>query len=277
MLAPSGLKSKVFNTVRYYDLYPLGEQAVVVRLSGGISDQTLRLVSMAAKRLEQHRPPEVTELVQAYRTVTVYYDPVQIYAKSNRGGPGEPGKGGADWIGKTDRSPYESMCLWIRECFNDPDLELSAVGERNGTESNGTCDGMETVTTVPACFGGSFGPDLDEVAALAGLSAAEAVELYCSVTYRVHMIGFAPGFPYLGGLPERLAAPRRARPRLEVPAGSIGIAGSQTGIYPLATPGGWQLIGRTSLKLFQQEQSRPSLLQAGDLIRFVPTPKESLC
>lgn len=127
---------------------------------------------------------------------------------------------------------------------------------------------------MPVCFEEEYGPDLAELAAHASIQRKEAVELLCSAAYRVHMIGFMPGFPYMGGLPEQLAAPRRTEPRLAVPAGSVGIAGKQIGIYPFASPGGWQLIGRTPLRLFDPERTKPSLLAAGDQVSFRPIAKE---
>lgn len=129
---------------------------------------------------------------------------------------------------------------------------------------------------IPVVYGGESGPDLAEVAQLSGLTPKQVVELHTSVDYVVWFLGFQPGFPYLGGLPERLAMPRRAEPRLQVPAGSVGIGGAQTGIYPLATPGGWQLIGRTSQALFSPNRDDPVLLHPGDTVRFVPQ-KEGIC
>ena len=128
---------------------------------------------------------------------------------------------------------------------------------------------------IPVCYGGEFGSDLEFVANEHGLSAAEVIAIHSGAEYLVHMIGFAPGFPYLGGLPETIATPRKATPRLKVPAGSVGIAGAQTGIYPLETPGGWQIIGRTPLAMFNAMSDPPSLLQAADRVRFTPiTPEE---
>ena len=114
------------------------------------------------------------------------------------------------------------------------------------------------------------GPDLPLVAAKSGLSVNEVVELFTSSAYRVFMIGFLPGFAYMGEVDERIALPRKQQPRQVVPKGSIGIAGRQTGIYPLESPGGWQLIGRTEVELFTPYAERPTLLQPGDLVRFVP-------
>jgi len=129
---------------------------------------------------------------------------------------------------------------------------------------------------IPVIYGGEAGPDLDAVAQHSQLSAREVVELHASTQYVVYFIGFQPGFPYLGGLDSRLHTPRRAEPRLVVPAGSVGIGGSQTGIYPLATPGGWQLIGRSDITLFDPSQQPPTLLRPGDSIRFIPS-KEGVC
>jgi KipI family sensor histidine kinase inhibitor len=129
---------------------------------------------------------------------------------------------------------------------------------------------------IPVIYGGEQGPDLNEVAQHSGLTPKQVVELHASVDYVVWFLGFQPGFPYLGGLPEQLAMPRRAEPRLLVPAGSVGIGGAQTGIYPLATPGGWQLIGLTSQPLFDPHKDDPVLLRPGDTLRFVPQ-KEGVC
>ena len=129
---------------------------------------------------------------------------------------------------------------------------------------------------IPVIYGGEQGPDLTEVARLSGFTPKQVVELHASVDYVVWFLGFQPGFPYLGGLPASLAMPRRAEPRLKVPAGSVGIGGQQTGIYPLSTPGGWQLIGRTSLPLFSPNREEPILLRPGDTVRFVPQ-KEGIC
>lgn len=129
---------------------------------------------------------------------------------------------------------------------------------------------------IPVVYGGVAGPDLDAVARQNDLTPAQVVALHSSAEYIVYFLGFQPGFAYLGGLPDILATPRRAEPRLEVAAGSVGIGGSQTGIYPLATPGGWQIIGRTPLSLFNPDNASPTLLLPGDSVRFVPQ-KEGIC
>jgi 5-oxoprolinase (ATP-hydrolysing) subunit B len=129
---------------------------------------------------------------------------------------------------------------------------------------------------IPVIYGGDAGPDLQVVADHAAMTPRQVVELHSSSAYVVYFIGFQPGFPYLGGLDSRLHTPRRAEPRVIVPAGSVGIGGSQTGVYPLATPGGWQLLGQTSISLFDPQLQPPTLLRPGDSVRFVPQ-KEGVC
>jgi len=126
------------------------------------------------------------------------------------------------------------------------------------------------VVEIPVCYGGEFGPDLEFVARHNDLSPEEVIRLHSTTLYPVYMLGFSPGFAYLGGVPKAIATPRLSTPRTEVPAGSVGIAGEQTGIYPIATPGGWQLIGRTPLRLFDPQRDPPALLRPGDRVRFIP-------
>jgi inhibitor of KinA len=127
---------------------------------------------------------------------------------------------------------------------------------------------------IPVCYGGEFGPDLNDVAAMHGMTPAQAIELHSSPIYIVYFLGFAPGFAYLGGLPGALASPRLETPRAKVPQGSVGIGGNQTAVYPFATPGGWRLIGRTPVAMFRRDQARMSLLQIGDHVRFSAISKE---
>jgi inhibitor of KinA len=130
---------------------------------------------------------------------------------------------------------------------------------------------------IPVCYGGEFGPDLNDVAGVHNLTSDQLIELHSSAIYTVYFLGFVPGFAYLGGLPERLATPRLATPRRSVPRGSVGIAGGQTGIYPFAIPGGWNLIGRTPLDMFRADRVEMSLLAIGDQVRFTAiSPDDSL-
>lgn len=141
-------------------------------------------------------------------------------------------------------------------------LEELVIKSENGLTGKGR------VVTIPVVYGGRFGPDLTEVANFHQMTEGEIVNIHTRNTYLVYMIGFTPGFPYLGGLDEAIATPRKATPRTFVPAGSVGIGGNQTGIYSMDTPGGWQIIGRTPLQLFSPNKKNPTLLRAGDQIRF---------
>jgi len=142
---------------------------------------------------------------------------------------------------------------------------LSALAEALPSRQAGPSKTVE----VPVVYGEEFGPDLADVAAYARLPVEEVIRLHTSVAYRCYMLGFSPGFPYLGLVPEVIALPRLAEPRVSVPPGSVGIAGSQTGLYPLESPGGWRLIGRTPLRLYDPNRAQPFLIEAGDTVRFV--------
>lgn len=140
------------------------------------------------------------------------------------------------------------------------------------------CDSGGRHIEIPVYYGGSHGPDLGDVAAFHGITPEEVVRRHTEPVYTVFMMGFQPGFPYLGGLPEHLHTPRRAVPRTQVAAGSVGIGGAQTGVYPFASPGGWQIIGHTAQPLFDAAQYPPTLLAAGDTVRFVAAGiDDSLC
>ena len=134
----------------------------------------------------------------------------------------------------------------------------------------GGAAGAKRVFEIPVCYGGDFGPDMQNICDHSGLSEAEVIELHSSRDYLIYMLGFLPGFCYLGGLDEKLHTPRLASPRLQIPAGSVGIGGSATGIYPMDSPGGWQLMGKTPVRTYDPDRAVPILVSAGDYIRFVP-------
>jgi len=148
-------------------------------------------------------------------------------------------------------------------------VELEALLRELAINGAGA-DAAQRAVEIPVRYGGVCGPDLEDVARHTGLSAERVVELHSSTEYLVHFLGFSPGFPYLGGLPAQLATPRLAAPRTLVPGGSVAIGGSQTGIYPMDSPGGWRIIGRTPLRLFDAQASPPALLVMGDRVRFTP-------
>ncbi|MBE6929988.1 MAG: 5-oxoprolinase subunit PxpB [Ruminococcaceae bacterium] len=142
--------------------------------------------------------------------------------------------------------------------------------ERLLPECNQTSGAQKRIFEIPVCYGEDFGEDLPDVAAHAKISAEEVIRVHSSTDYLIYMLGFLPGFAYLGGLDERIATPRLQSPRTKIPAGSVGIGGDQTGIYPLDSPGGWRLIGRTPVKPYDPRRAEPILYRAGDYIRFIP-------
>lgn len=217
-------------------LYPLGDAAVVVHFGDDISEQTHRQVRAFSAYLQQHPFNGLIEYVPAYTTVTVYYDPWVISEKGQL-------------------NPYTKVTGFLQRM-----LPLIAGAEENSPPR---------MVEIPVLYGGEAGPDLEYVARVNELSPEQVIALHTQQEYLVYMIGFAPGFPYLGGMNKRIAAPRKETPRQSIPAGSVGIAGEQTGIYPLETPGGWQLIGQTPVPLFTPKGKTPTLLQAGDVVRFV--------
>jgi inhibitor of KinA len=218
-------------------LFPLGDAAVVVQFGDSISPAVHLAIQDFSAHLKHQPFAGLRECVPAFTTLTVYYDPWLV---SEQG----------------QYQPYERACELLQRTLLDAPAAPPVTT-------------FETVE-IPVCYGGDQGPDLAAVAHHTGLTPTEVIARHTAPTYLVHMIGFTPGFPYLGGLDAQLATPRRAEPRPLVPAGAVGIAGAQTGIYSLPTPGGWQLIGRTPLRLFDPNAASPSLLRAGQHLRFVP-------
>lgn len=209
--------------------YPLGDSAVVIELGNVISENTHHHIISIGSFLEEYSFDGFTEYVPAFTTVTVFYDPLV--------------------------TNYKVVEALLKEMLQ---------------EVNDGQDPVEIITVdIPVLYGGDQGPDLSFVAKHTGISEAEIINIHTSATYLVYMIGFAPGFPYLGGMNEKIACPRKEIPANKIPAGSVGIAGIQTGIYPIETPGGWQIIGQTPLKLFDANRNPPALIKAGNKLRFV--------
>ncbi|NEU30226.1 5-oxoprolinase subunit PxpB [bacterium LRH843] len=218
-----------------FDVRPLGDQAIRVGFGNVVSKEIHQRIRTFCTLLEQITHPAVKEWVPSYTAVTIFYDC-------------------AYWS-------YEEAVKEIKRI---------AAMKMEGKQSL-----PARIVRIPVCYGGKWGPDLAEVASRNGITEEEVVRLHSDRTYLVYMIGFAPGFPYLGGLNPLLATPRKKEPRRLVPAGSVGIAGEQTGIYPLATPGGWQLIGQTPFSLYDPNREEPTLLRAGDeLIFYAISPRE---
>ncbi|MCI1187838.1 5-oxoprolinase subunit PxpB [Hymenobacter sp. DH14] len=223
-------------------LFPLGDAAVVLEFGSAISPATHAAIAAFSARLAARPFVGLREAVPAFTTLTVYYDP---WRASEHGRHPEP---------------YERVATQLQLLLAETPATAATAAAQ--------------VVEIPVCYGGAFGPDLAFVAQHSGLSLEEVIALHTAPEYLVHMIGFAPGFPYLGGLDARLATPRRPQPRPLVAAGAVGIAGPQTGIYSLPTPGGWQLIGRTPLRLFNPEWAAPSRLRAGQRLRLVAISEE---
>lgn len=221
---------------------PVGDTALRVELGEKMDAATHARVQTACAALAAAALPGVIELVPAYTTVVLHYDPVALAA--------------AD-------APPDDLAGWLGGRVAGVLARAAKVKPPRGR-----------TVEVPVCYDAEFAPDLRRVAERARLSEAEVVRRHQRGDYWVALVGFAPGFPYLAGLPGELAAPRLARPRTQVPPGSVGIAGEQTGIYPLASPGGWNLIGRTPLRLFNPHADPPALLQAGDRVRFRAISRE---
>jgi inhibitor of KinA len=215
-------------------LEPMGDSAVVATLGSGIDAGTLAAVLSFAEAVVAARRPGITDVVPAYATVTAFYDPALFMEPTG--------------------DAYGAVCGFLESC-----------GAKAGAAGRGHAPRL---VEIPVCYGGEFGPDLPAVAEHCGMSAADAVSLHSGADYLVHAIGFTPGFPYLGGLPDALRTPRRGTPRAHVPAGSVAIGGSQTGVYPFDSPGGWRIIGRTQLALFLPNRQPAALLRPGDRVRF---------
>jgi len=231
---------------------PLGDSALLIRLGDNIDARTNSLALALAEALREAKLPGVRDVAPAYASVGVRFEPDATAG---------PGVGGSSNEFLAQRI-HELVGALLHNTLSHPN---DAVGDGQGGARP-----ADDLIEVPVCYGGDFGPDLDALAAHAKLDAQDVVARHVRVEYRVAMLGFMPGFPYLLGLDEALHAPRRASPRTRVPAGSVAIGGAQTGIYPRELPGGWQLIGRTPLTLFDAARAQPALLRPGQRVRFRP-------
>lgn len=215
-------------------IYAIHDTAITIEYSQQISEEINRHVVALQEYIEQADLPGFIECVPAYSSLTVYFDK------------------------KSDLQELQRIIENKISTFSD--FENSDQSQHN----------IQTPVIIPVCYDLEFGSDLNTVSAQLGLSIEEIIELHSKQFYRVYMIGFIPGFPYMGTLPRELEMPRKKTPTLKVPAGSVAIAGKQTGIYPAEVPGGWHIIGKTPIRLFNKSIPPYCLLKAGDLVQFKP-------
>jgi KipI family sensor histidine kinase inhibitor len=207
-----------------------GDSMLLVELEAAIDPVINERAILLAAGIRAKAGRGIRDVAPGYATVGVHFDPLQTDLAA---------------LERAIESEFASLA------------DLDAVADRQAIE-------------IPVRYGGSDGPDIEHVAAFAGCTVADVIARHSERTYRVYMLGFVPGFAYMGRVDQSIAAPRHRVPRERVPAGSVGIAGLQTGVYPVESPGGWQLIGRTATVMFDANRPRPSLLSAGDMVRFVP-------
>ena len=225
-------------TATKFKIYPIAENAISISFGDIMDEATMDQIYSLKALIEKQPFTGYYTSVPAYTTLTLFYDPVLFQG---------------------DKLLTESMA--VDQVSNYISLLIKETTLSSSSNKN--------VIQIPVRYGGEEGPDLLEVANLNGLTPEEVVNIHSGAYYKVCMIGFVPGFAYLSGLSNLINAPRKHTPRPLIPKGSVGIAGSQTGIYPLETPGGWQLIGKTNIDLFNANRNPPSLLKAGDIIKFI--------
>jgi inhibitor of KinA len=228
------------------EIVPLGDSALIVRVREKFEDaaeETLNEILKTFQRLRNAAIPGVVELAPAYTSLAVFFDPVDVAKASGTA---------------------SDIFDWLAARIGAATVPKRKERRRSAPRT----------VEIPVCYDPEFAVDLDEVARYAQISTKEVVDLHSAADYRVACIGFVPGFPFMAGLPKKIATPRRSNPRKEIPPGAVGIGGAQTGIYPLRSPGGWNLIGRTPLKLFDPTKDPPALLHAGDRVCFRPITRE---
>lgn len=213
-----------------FNIHQISETSVLIEFGNEINPETNKKIRILCEYLENNPLHGLVEYIPYFTSVSIIYDPLKI-------------------------NPFEKVREKLESILSS--LDFSSEYE-------------EHIVEIPVCYGNEYGPDIEYVAEVNNISVNEVIDIHSKGKYLVYMIGFAPGFPYLGGMSEKIATPRRKTPRTAVPKGSVGIAGMQTGVYPLETPGGWQLIGRTPIKLFDAESKEKTLLKCGDIIKFYP-------
>jgi inhibitor of KinA len=224
-----------------FSIYPLGDQAITFSLGNSISQTDHQKIQAMSQWLEQHPLPGLSDIIVAYSSITITYDLYQLK------------------LAASSSTVFEFAAEKLREAYRNSDHADNLFQKR---------------WRVPVCYEGAFAPDLPDVAAFGNISAAEVIALHTARIYQIYMIGFLPGFPYMADVDRKIAAPRKEKPRTLVEAGSVGIAGVQTGIYPVPSPGGWQIIGRTPFKMFDSTAAPPAKFEPGQLVQFYAVTKE---
>jgi inhibitor of KinA len=219
-----------------YQIYAIGDQGITLDYGGEMSESVNLKIFQLYKVLKDWQPDAVLDIIPAYHSISLIYDLIRIKKLA----------------GSLSAFQYLEIKLKLME----------ATIEGIASEY------MTRKIDIPICYDASLAPDLHELAMAHQLTQETFIEIHVQQVYRVYMIGFMPGFAYMGSVDLRIASPRKANPRAHVPAGSVGIAGFQTGIYPFDSPGGWQIIGQTPLLLFDANKDRPTLLEPGDEVRF---------
>ena len=220
-----------------YRIFPLGDSALTVEFGNVISPELNQKAIALANRIENYPFPGLIETVPAYATTTIFYDVIEV----RRSFPDFP-------------TAFEAVKRVVSGMAADLDVSTEADSR---------------LIEIPVIFDRESEFDLGHVADEHGLSIDQVIDIFTSTTYRVYMLGFLPGFSYMGEVDERIATPRKENPRMRVPKGSVGIAGKQTGIYSLESPGGWQIIGRTEVEMFTPEEENPTYLRPGDKVKFL--------
>ncbi len=224
-----------------YKISSYGDHAILIELGNMIDEKVNQKVICVFHHLQNKKIAGIKDIIPAYCSVTVVYD-VAVIRKTHH-----------------NISAAGSMELQIRNVLQDVNFEQPILSRQ---------------IEIPVCYDAEFALDIQQMAIQKKLIAEEIIRIHSSKTYRVYMIGFIPGFAYMASVDSQIATPRKRQPRQFVPAGSVGIAGFQTGIYPLQSPGGWNIIGQTPLKLFDPANEQPCLLHPGDEVRFVPVTKK---
>lgn len=220
-----------------HTIFPLGDSAATIDFGNVINEELNKKVIAMQSWLIDHPFSGIRDLIVSYSSLTIIYDPERIRAS---------------------QVLNATVFTYVQQKLEEA-LTMSVVRDRG-----------KNIKRIPVCYDPSFGYDLDSIAAEKQISVEEVIRLHAAEVYRVYMIGFLPGFPYMATVDDRISVPRKPKPRTFVKSGSVGLAGKQTGIYSLDSPGGWQIIGRIPMKLFDKTKPNALIIKAGDYVQFYP-------